>query len=68
MRVRRLLSADIYSFEFKIFHIAQHVQLPKPPRLGPKALALPPHERLPPILVINMQLPMYSVRPRGTGG
>lgn len=58
----RLLGADIYSFDFKIFHIAHHVQLPRPPVLGPKAQALPPHERLPPILVINLQLPMYSVR------
>lgn len=62
----RLLGADIYSFDFKISHIAQHVQLPKPPRLGPGAAELPPGERLPPILVINLQLPMYSVRgPKG---
>ena len=53
----------MYSFEFKIFDIAHHVQLPKPPKLGPRALALPPGERLPPILVINLQLPMYGVRP-----
>lgn len=60
MEVYRLLGADLYSFDFKIFHISQHVQLPKPPTLGMRAQALPPNQRLPPLLVINLQLPLYS--------
>ena len=58
----RLLGCDVYSFEFKINHIARHIRLPDAPSLGPAALALPPEERPPPLLVINVQLPMYPVR------
>ena len=58
----RLLGCDVYSFEFKINHIARHIRLPNGPALGPAALALPPEQRVPPLLVINIQLPMYPVR------
>ncbi|KAK9837141.1 hypothetical protein WJX81_005930 [Elliptochloris bilobata] len=57
--IYRLLGCDVYSFEFKINHIARHIRLPEPPELGAAALALPPERRLPPLLVINIQLPMY---------
>jgi hypothetical protein len=59
--VRRLLGCDIYSFDFKINHISRHIQLPEPPALGPGARALPPGQQLPPLLVLNIQLPTYSV-------
>ena len=59
----RLLGCDIYSFDFKINHISRHIQLPEPPALGPEARALPPGQQLPPLLVLNIQLPTYSVRP-----
>ena len=56
-----LAGVDIYSFEQKINHIARHVQLPDAPALGRGATEVPEHERIPPILVINVQLPIYSV-------
>ncbi|KAK9808688.1 hypothetical protein WJX72_001980 [[Myrmecia] bisecta] len=55
----RLLNVDIYSFDFKLNHIARHVKLPEAPRLGPEALALPPDQQLPPLLIINIQIPTY---------
>ncbi|KAL4421206.1 hypothetical protein ABPG77_010081 [Micractinium sp. CCAP 211/92] len=58
--IYRLLGVDIYSFDFKLFHIAQHIQLPEPPQLGPEALALPRDQQLPPLLIINLQLPSYA--------
>ena len=58
----RLLGCDVYSFEFKINHIARHIRLPDAPVLGPGARGLPPEQRPPPLLVINIQLPMYPVR------
>ena len=59
----RLLGCDVYSFDFKINHIARHIQLPAPPHLGPGAKSLPDAEQIPPLLVLNIQLPMYPVRP-----
>ncbi|KAK9813897.1 hypothetical protein WJX73_003693 [Symbiochloris irregularis] len=55
-----LAGVDIYSFEQKINHIARHVRLPEAPQLGRGATELPENERIPPILVINVQLPIYS--------
>lgn len=52
---------DCYSFEQKLFHIAEHVQLPEPPRLGEKHAQLPEDQKLPALLVINLQLPLYKV-------
>lgn len=57
--IYELLGADIYSFEFKLNHIAQHVELPTPPVLGAAAQALPPGQKIPPLLIINLQLPTY---------
>ena len=57
----RLAGVDIYSFDQKINHIARHVRLPDAPELGPGATRGPPAEHIPPILVINVQLPVYSV-------
>lgn len=51
---------DIYSFDFKLGHIAKHVQLPPVPQLGDMS-GLPREERLPPLLVVNIQLPDYPV-------
>lgn len=56
----RLVGVDVYSFDFKLYHIAQHVQLPEVPVVGPAAQALPADQKLPPLLIINMQLPMYG--------
>jgi len=38
------------------------LQLPAVPTLGPEAQALPRDEQLPPLLIINLQLPWYPVR------
>ena len=59
----RLDNVDVYSFDFKLDHIAKHLHLPAAPRLGPAAMELPPEERLPPVLVVNLQLPTYPVSP-----
>lgn len=59
----RLTGTDIYSFDQKIDHIARHVRLPDAPRLGPGALQGPHEDQIPPILIINVQLPTYSVSP-----
>lgn len=58
--VYRLLGADLFAFERKIHHIAHHVDLPPVPRLGDACATLPLEERLPPLLIINIQLPSYS--------
>jgi hypothetical protein len=55
----RLIGVDVYTFDFKIYHIAQHVTLPPAPVLGPGAAELPADQALPPLLIINMQLPTY---------
>lgn len=55
---------DTYSFEFRLSHIAHHVQLPSPPAV-PSQAHLPREERLPPLIVINMQMPDYPVRCAG---
>ena len=59
--LRSLLTTDIYAFDFKLNHIAKHVQLPSPPVIGDQS-HLPPEQRLPPLLNINLQLPLYPVR------
>lgn len=56
----RLLAADLFSFECKVNHVAHHIDLPAPPVLGPGCEALAPEERLPPLLIVNLQLPSYS--------
>lgn len=58
----RMLGCDIYSFDFKINHISRHIQLPEVPSLGPAARALPQGQQVPPLLVLNIQLPTYPVR------
>ncbi|BDA44255.1 probable protein ENHANCED DISEASE RESISTANCE 2 at C-terminar half [Coccomyxa sp. Obi] len=57
--IYRLLGCDIYSFDFKINHISRHIQLPAPPILGAAAYSLPASEQIPPLLIVNIQLPMY---------
>lgn len=52
----RLAAVDMFSFEGKRFHIAQHVTLPCAPKPGGAAGVLPP------LLIINLQLPSYQVR------
>lgn len=67
--VCRLVGVDAYSFQQKIYHIAQHIQLPEPPKLGPDLSQLPADKQLPPLLVMNIQLPTHKVPaspPRGT--
>ncbi|KAG7670656.1 hypothetical protein Ndes2526B_g00441 [Nannochloris sp. 'desiccata'] len=58
--IYKLIGVDMYSFDRKLFHIAQHVELPAAPKLGPEALALPQNQRLPPLLIITLQLPTYA--------
>lgn len=53
---------DAYSFDFRLGHIAHHVQLPPPPSV-PSQAHLPREDRLPPLIVVNMQMPDYPVRP-----
>jgi hypothetical protein len=55
----RLLAVDMFSFDKKVCHMSQNVQLPTRPRLGPGELALPTSQRLPPLLVFHLQLPTY---------
>jgi len=55
----KLVGVDMYSFDRKVFHIAEHVELPAAPKLGPEALALPQNQRLPPLFIISLQLPTY---------
>ena len=54
-----LVGVDVYSFDFKINHIARHVALPPAPPPHASVAALPPHDALPPRIVINIQLPTY---------
>ena len=58
--IYRIIGVDMYSFDTKLSHIAQHVELPTPPTLGPGAQALPADKQLPPLLIINLQLPTYA--------
>lgn len=58
--IYKLIGCDIFSFETKVDHIVERIALPKAPGLGPKAMELPEEKRLPPLLVINMQLPTYT--------
>jgi hypothetical protein len=60
MSIYKLIGCDIFSFETKMDHIAERVALPKAPVLGRKAMELPEEQRLPPLLLINMQLPTYA--------
>jgi len=55
---------DLYSFDFRLGHIAKHVQLPPLPALGDQS-HLPREQRLPPLLIVNIQLPEYPVRFHG---
>jgi len=64
--IYRLIGVDMYSFDFKLFHIAQHVELPTAPTLSAAAQVLPKNQRLPPLLIINMQLPLYAPTIFGT--
>ena len=57
----RLVGVDAYQFEKKLYHIAQHVDLPPAPKVGPGHSALPQDQQLPPHLIINIQLPLYPV-------
>lgn len=52
----QLLGADLFSFERKIPHVAEHIALPPAPRLGPRASLSP----LSPLLIVNFQLPDYA--------
>jgi hypothetical protein len=56
----RLLGVDIFSFDSKVDHIAQRIELPPAPTLGPAAAALGPDKRIPPLLIVNLQLPTYA--------
>ena len=50
----------MYAFDFKLAHIAQHVLLPAVP-VVPDQSHLPTEEQIPPLLVVNIQLPGYPV-------
>ena len=57
----RFIAADLYAFDFKLSHIAKHVLLPPAPNV-PDQSHLPADEQIPPLLVVNIQLPGYPVR------
>ena len=57
----RLIGVDAYEFEKKLYHVAQHVELPPAPKVGAAHSSLPQDQQLPPLLIINIQLPLYPV-------
>lgn len=66
--IYELVAVDLYSFDFKINHVAKHVELPPLPAPSEAHAALEPHDRLPPLLVLNIQLPTYPASLWGGGG
>jgi len=53
--VYQLIGVDMYSFDFKLFHIAQHIELPQ----APVPVEVSKKAGLPPLLIVNLQLPTY---------
>lgn len=51
-----IVGCDSFSFEAKVDHMAEQVQLPEPSQA---ALEMSKKLNLPPLLVINLQMPMY---------
>lgn len=51
-----IVGCDSFSFEAKVDHMAKQVQLPEP---SEAALEMSKKLNLPPLLVINLQMPMY---------
>lgn len=56
--IYRLLGVDMFTFDRKAYHIAQHVELPNP-EVSTSGNVLDSHG-IPPLLIINLQLPMYA--------
>lgn len=56
--IYRLVAVDLFSFQKKQTHVAQLVQLPAP---APQRHVSAPDTYLPPLLVVNIMLPMYAV-------
>lgn len=54
--IYRIIGVDMYSFDRKMNHIARYIDLPRVPELGPGAEST----KIPPLLIINIQLPRYS--------
>lgn len=52
--IYKLLGVDMFTFEHKVYHIAQHVELPEVSSMAGNHLGIPL------LLIINLQLPMYS--------
>lgn len=52
-----LVECDNFSFDTKVDHIAEHVELPEP---SEEAMEASKRLQLPPILIIHLQMPMYS--------
>lgn len=59
--IYRLVAVDLFSFQKKQTHVAQLVQLPAP---APQRHVSAPDTYLPPLLVVNIMLPMYAVSTR----
>ncbi len=52
-----LVECDNFSFDTKVDHIAEHVELPVP---SEEALEASKRLQLPPLLIVHLQMPMYS--------
>jgi hypothetical protein len=58
--IYRLLGVDMFTFDRKAYHIAQHVELPKVGLENSASGYLLGSHGIPPLLIINLQLPMYA--------
>lgn len=56
--IYQLVGVDLFSFQHKQTHIAKHVTLPAP---APQRHVSSPETYLPPLLVVNIMLPLYPV-------
>ena len=52
-----IVECDNFSFDTKVDHIAEHVELPEPSK---EALEASKRLQLPPLLIVHLQMPMYS--------
>ena len=60
--IYRLVAMDLFSTEAKTLHVAKHLVLPqtRPPVMVKSDIPGAPDVALPPLLVMNLQLPSYQ--------